>query len=55
MYDTVKLQINEESGMAVWPTDWPRRYLINEPCDMAVGPCACGAWHQLSDYGKEKA
>lgn len=17
----------------------------NEPCDMAVGPCACGAWH----------
>lgn len=22
----------------------------NERCDMADGPCACGAWHGLSDW-----
>lgn len=20
-----------------------------QPCDMAAGPCACGAWHEISD------
>lgn len=42
--------INTQSGMAVWPEDWPLRFQTNEPCDMAVGPCACGAWHQAGDF-----
>lgn len=21
-----------------------------EPCDMAEGPCCCGAWHYLEDW-----
>ncbi len=21
-----------------------------ESCDMAEGPCSCGAWHRLSDW-----
>jgi len=24
-----------------------------EPCDTAVGPCCCGAWHDLSDMPEE--
>ena len=42
--------IHPQSGMAPWPDDWPRRYETNEPCDMAVGPCACGAWHFDGDF-----
>jgi hypothetical protein len=25
-----------------------------EPCDMFVGPCACGAWHKTSDWAREQ-
>lgn len=25
----------------------------NEPCDMAQGPCCCGAWHTLDYWPKE--
>ena len=25
----------------------------NEPCDALVGPCSCGAWHQMSDWPEE--
>jgi len=29
-----------------FPDNLPRRYnACNEPCDMFVGPCICGAWH----------
>ena len=35
------------SGMVPWPEEWTDRHYnaCNEPCDMLVGPCACGAWH----------
>ena len=37
----------KQNGMVPWPDGWTvRRYnACNEPCDMLVGPCACGAWH----------
>lgn len=35
------------SGMVPWPDDWNDRHFNgNDPCDMLVGPCACGAWHR---------
>lgn len=40
-----------------WPEDciaMPREISINnavtENCDMAAGPCACGAWHRRSEW-----
>ena len=24
-----------------------------DPCDMVAGPCACGAWHKLSEWPDE--
>ena len=26
------------------------RNASHEPCDMADGPCCCGAWHHLDDW-----
>jgi DNA polymerase III epsilon subunit-like protein len=32
--------------MVVWPEGWTdRHYNGNEPCDVLVGTCSCGAWH----------
>lgn len=25
-----------------------------DPCDMLVGPCACGAWHHWEEWDIEK-
>lgn len=37
-----------------YPEHWPEHHnACNEPCDMAVGPCACGAWHTLDEWTKE--
>lgn len=22
----------------------------NEPCDVLIGPCSCGAWHSIKDW-----
>lgn len=30
-------------------------YQTNERCDMAVGPCSCGAWHLLKDWKNTKS
>lgn len=44
----------------VYPNHWPRNYNgSNTPCDMADGPCSCGATHDanvdfrdhVNDYG----
>lgn len=32
-------------GRVHWPAEWPKR----GQCDMLVGPCACGKWHQETD------
>lgn len=34
-----------------WPEGKPERMMpwTNEPCDMLIGPCACGAWHTEED------
>ena len=34
-----------------YPEDWPRFHnACSDPCDMLIGPCACGAWHHLKDW-----
>lgn len=37
------------SGFVPYPTGRPPRYNGGRLCDMWVGPCACGAWHQGAD------
>ena len=36
-----------DNGLLGWPDEWTERHYnaCNEPCDMLIGPCACGAWH----------
>lgn len=38
--------------MSGWIIDYTgKRYNgSNEPCDMWVGPCSCGAWHTQDEY-----
>lgn len=38
-----------------WPTEWPKHYNSNVPCDMLVGPCACGAWHVEGEFESKGA
>lgn len=47
----ILLHIDPRSGMLGFPEDWPeRRYnACNEPCDMLVGPCCCGATHRVTE------
>ena len=41
----------QENSMETWPKDWPRTYnACNDPCDMLVGPCACGSTHGKGEY-----
>lgn len=38
------------SGFLPWPEEWTDyHYNSNQPCDMLIGPCRCGSWHQESD------
>ncbi|MHB8108286.1 MAG: hypothetical protein ACYDH4_12820 [Candidatus Cryosericum sp.] len=46
-----KQRLPRVNGRVLWPEDWLDRHYnaSNEPCDMLVGPCSCGAWHMESD------
>jgi len=46
------LTLDPRSGLLGWPSGWDERNYngSNEPCDMIVGPCACGAWHGPDDW-----
>jgi len=38
------------SGFLPWPEEWADYHFNGkDPCDMLIGPCSCGAWHQESD------
>jgi hypothetical protein len=42
------------NGLLGWPDSWnvPAAYrynACNQPCDMLVGPCVCGAWHTTDE------
>lgn len=39
------------NGLLGWPDSWTTRHhnACNEPCDMLIGPCACGAWHNAAE------
>jgi hypothetical protein len=42
-----KQQLRRINGVVPWPANWTdRHYNGREPCDLLVGPCSCGAWHQ---------
>lgn len=35
----------------IWPNNVPEYHNANiDACDMWVGPCACGAWHQEGEF-----
>jgi hypothetical protein len=45
---TPNRQLVRVNGLVPWPDDWTADRHFNadsQPCDMLVGPCACGAWH----------
>lgn len=38
-----------------WPDNWPeyKQHCFSswsDSCDMLVGPCRCGAWHQPGEF-----
>ena len=39
------------NGLVPWPDEWSDRHYnaCTEPCDILVGPCACGAWHDETE------
>lgn len=37
-------------NLVPWPEDWPVYRQSSESCDMLVGPCCCGAWHQPGEF-----
>jgi hypothetical protein len=43
-----KQQLRRINGVVPWPLNWTDRHYnaSQEPCDMLIGPCSCGAWHQ---------
>jgi len=45
------------SGMVVWPDGWDGQNYngTNEPCDVLVGACSCGAWHHEDEYWVRRA
>jgi len=45
--------IKSDNGLQPWPENWPQYYHRNEPCDMKVGPCSCGAWHVEDEFTLE--
>ncbi len=45
------LVLRYENGLIPWPDGWTDRHYnaCNEPCDMLIGPCCCGAWHDAEE------
>lgn len=44
-----------DNGIVEWPKDWPRYKQAcfanwQDACDLLVGPCNCGAWHQVNEF-----
>lgn len=35
------------------PYDIKQYNACTDPCDMLVGPCACGSWHRWDDWPKK--
>lgn len=34
-----------------WPEDWPKyQQSASGFCDMLIGPCICGAWHESGEF-----
>lgn len=50
-----KIKKNAELNNSFIPM--PKQFIFfnsnKEPCDMAFGPCCCGAWHKLSEWPDE--
>ncbi len=47
-------RLPEPSYVEAWPVHWPSYYNIGEPCDMRVGHCSCGAYHDVGEFTLEK-
>lgn len=40
--------IKDKKGV-IMPSNIKLYNSSNEPCDMLIGPCSCGAWHKVED------
>jgi len=49
-FEIVKQKNKLIDGLIIYPEHWPKSYNSNIPCDMADGPCCCGAWHSLKEF-----
>jgi len=47
-----KMTKEKENNFLPMPKEWIGQYYnaCNEPCDMLVGPCACGASHHIDEW-----
>lgn len=51
VFKVTSLDVTRDPDMKPWPQGWPEYHNANvDPCDMAVGPCACGAWHGPGEF-----
>lgn len=42
-----------KNDLVPYPDHWPPYYNgIGTPCDFLQGPCACGAYHKLHEWGR---
>jgi hypothetical protein len=47
--------MSERTDIIGWPDEWPiyKQGCFgswDDCCDMLVGPCKCGAWHQPGEF-----
>ena len=45
--------LKEPSGFIIMPLNINVYNANNERCDMAEGPCSCGAWHHIIDWNND--
>jgi len=47
-----EIQAEKDSGMIPMPEQFQGKFFnaSSDACDFVVGPCACGAWHEIEDW-----
>lgn len=50
-----ELKPQHANGFIPWLADWPQYKQAcflswDDRCDMLIGPCCCGAWHQVDEF-----
>lgn len=42
--------LNKKNNFQCWPKNYPEHYNGGQLCDMLIGPCSCGASHQVDEF-----